>query len=227
MSLARWIVVVGTCGVSLGAAAGMAACSSSSNNGSSGGGNDAGNTGHDSATAGDTSSAGDGGTGGDTSATGDSGGGEASCETPPSLFSQSAPGVYCPGSGVDGGSAINCAGGQHCCEYPLSASTPASCVAGGTSCPSAATIDWQCSDVIDCTSLDAGTPVCCGSGTKTPVTSCSNTWPEWTGFTGTKCMASCPSGSGFTLCQSSTECGDAGPCTPSKSSGGDFGVCGP
>jgi len=150
------------------------------------------------------------------------------CESPPSLFPETMPGVYCPFSADDAGNAITCSPGQHCCEVPVGASTPSTCEAAGTACPVANSVDWQCLAPIDCTSLDAGTPVCCGTGTPTTATHCCKTWPEWNSFTGTKCMAACPA-PGITVCQADSDCTtDAGAtCTASKSNGSDFGFCGP
>jgi len=155
---------------------------------------------------------------------GAAGDGDAACEKPPKLFPESVAGVYCPFSTGN----ITCAAGQHCCETPTSAGTPSTCVANGTPCPVAGSVDWQCQEAIDCAGADAGGPICCGSGTPTTATHCGNTWPEWSSFTGTQCVTSCPA-PGITVCEQNSDCTtDAGTtCTASKASGNDFGFCGP
>ncbi len=231
MSFSRFVWLVGgATGVVVASAAGLAACSSSSSNP---GTVDSGtSTMGDTGTSSDTGEAVDSGTAADTSMAGDTGGSSGdsggSCETPPSLFAETTPGVYCPFSGVDGGDNITCAAGQHCCETPTGSSSPSTCVAMGTACPVTGSIDWQCEEAVDCTVSGAAGPICCGNGSPMPVTSCGNTWTEWTGFTGTTCATSCPN-PGFVVCEKNADCtGDAGTtCSASKSNGNDFGYCTP
>ena len=156
----------------------------------------------------------------------DGGDGGATCETPPTLYP--APGVYCPGDQDDAGNTVTCNAGQHCCETPQGSSTASTCESPGTACASG-TVDWECLQPVDCANFEGGGAVCCIVGaTKMTVTSCDAGWTEWSGFTGTKCMASCPSGS-YVACQANSDCtGDAGTtCTVSKSNGSDFGYCSP
>ena len=204
----------------------LTACSSSSSSGTSG---DSGTTAQDSgmAASDDSGPIADSGTTSETSTASDSGSaGDGNCEKPPKLFPETTPGIYCPFSAVDGGSDITCAAGQHCCEVPSGSSSPSTCVALGTACPVANSVDWQCEAPIDCTVTGSAGPICCGTGSPTTATHCGVTWPEWTGFTGTVCAASCPA-PGITVCETQGDCGDAGTCTASKSNGNDFGFCGP
>jgi hypothetical protein len=229
MSLSKIVWLLGGASVVAVSAAGLQACSSSS--ASPAGAQDSGASMQDSSTSGDTGS----GSGGDSSmavdtGSGDDGGGDSgTCEKPPSLFMESTPGVYCPFSDADGGGNITCQPGEHCCETPASAGTPSTCLPAGTACPVANSVDWECEEAIDCTAFEGGGPVCCGTGSPTTATHCGVTWPEWTGFTGTKCMASCPA-PGITVCEQQSDCAgdDAGTtCKASKANGNDFGFCSP
>ena len=152
----------------------------------------------------------------------------APCEKPPSLHPQTAPGVYCPFSAPPGGSNLTCAAGQHCCETPASASTPSTCEAASvTTCPVAGSVDWECTSPIDCAGNDAGAHVCCGTGTATTATHCAVTWPEFSGFSGSKCVTACAAPS-FTVCEIDADCATAPggkTCTASKESGGQVGFC--
>ncbi len=218
----------GATGVVVASATGLSACSSSSS--SNPGTVDSGMAAMgDTGTSADTGEVADSGTASDTSTAGDtggSGGDSGTCENPPALFPETMAGVYCPFSAVDGGSNLTCAAGQHCCETPSGSSSPSTCVAAGTACPVANSIDWQCEAPIDCAS--AAGHLCCGNGTAMSVSSCGNTWTEWTGFTGTTCATSCPN-PGFVVCEQPSDCtGDAGTtCSKSKSNGNDFGYCTP
>jgi hypothetical protein len=233
MSFAKLFWMVGGAGVVVAVSAvGVVACSSSSSPttpAADGGGTTTADTGTGDGNTGVVSDAGTdtGTTGNDSGGSEDSGGG--SCEKPPTLHPETAPGVYCPFSGVDGGDDITCTAGQHCCETPESSNAASTCQPIGTPCPVANSIDWECEEAIDCTAVDAGDgggPICCGTGTPTTETACGVTWPEWTAFTGTKCAASCPS-PGITVCETQADCtGSDGGCTASKAEGNQFGFCG-
>ncbi len=179
----------------------------------------------------DTGSAADTNTTTDTGSAAETG----TCENAPELFAESKAGVYCPFSSTDGGSSGNCAAGQHCCETPASAMMPSTCVADGTACPAAATVDWNCLAPIDCAggAGDAGGDgggggVCCGTGTLTnAVMGCAadggpTTWNEPTGFTGTTCAASCTT---YQVCSQQSDCSGGKTCIATKSNGSDFGYC--
>jgi hypothetical protein len=226
MSKIRFVLLAGGASVAFASGAWLQGCSSSSS-GTTPPAQDSGvMMMEDSAASNDSGMAADTEVADSGTAPGDAAGDTGTCESPPSLFPETAPGVYCPFSGVNGGSAITCTAGQHCCETPVAANTPSTCVANGTPCPVAGSVDWECEEAIDCTTGDAGA-VCCGTGTPTTATHCGITWPEWNSFTGTKCMPSCPS-PGITVCEKPSDCtGDAGTCTASKASGNDFGFCGP
>jgi hypothetical protein len=78
---------------------------------------------------------------------------------------------------------------------------------------------------VDCAGAGSAGPVCCGTGTLTgaPVTGCmSSSWIEPTGFTGSKCAASCASS--YVICSQQSDC-MTGTCTATKSNGSDFGYC--
>jgi hypothetical protein len=156
------------------------------------------------------------------------GGDGGTCEAVPGMYTT--PGVYCPGDKDDAGSTVTCGAGQHCCETAYMSATPSSCQAAGAACATG-DVDWECLQPADCANFEGGGAVCCVVGaTQMTVSGCDGgTWMEYSGFTGTKCMASCPSG-GFTVCEQDSDCvsGDAGAhCNPSKSQGSDFGYCGP
>jgi len=151
-----------------------------------------------------------------------------SCEQPPTLHPETAAGVYCPFSSVNGGSNITCAAGQQCCETPESSSASSTCVARGAACPVAGSTLWECTSPLDCTGATTGT-VCCGGGSPSPLTACGVTWTEYPGFTGSQCVTSCPA-PGFVICESNADCAgsDAGTtCQPSKEMGGQVGFCAP
>jgi len=236
MAFAKIVWLVGGASVvAVGGMVGLQACSSSSG----GGFPDGGATTHDSAAV-ETGSGGGSGSGSGGGSGSGSGGGSGSgsgsssgsgddsgtCESPPSLYAESAPGVYCPFSAADGGKNVTCAAGQHCCETPTSANTPSTCEPAGTPCPVTGSIDWQCEEATDCTAAGSAGPICCGTGSPTTETSCGVTWPEWTGFTGTKCATSCPA-PGITVCEKNADCTtDAGStCTATKADGNQFGFC--
>lgn len=231
MSSSKWAWMVwGASGAIVASTTWLAACSSSSSGNQ--GAADSGTSGGDSSMSTDTGTTGDDtgtSSGGGDSATATDSGADVACENPPKLYPQQMPGVYCPFLPADASANSSCAPGQHCCEAPASMSgSPSSCEAIGTACP-ANYIDWQCSEAIDCTAVDGGGSVCCGTGMPTSVSSCGQTWREWNGFTGTTCAASCPS-PGITVCQQASDCtaADAGAtCSVSKTNGSDFGYCGP
>ena len=226
-----WLTCGAGCLAFLGATA-LAGCSSSSSNTGAFGGGDSGTSpATDSGGGGSDTGTVDSGVGADTGTTDDdsgssSGGDSGTCESPPTLHPETAAGVYCPFSGVNGGSDVTCTAGQHCCETPESANTPSTCEPMGTACPVSGSIDWQCEEAIDCTAAGSAGPICCGTGSPTSETACGVTWPEWTGFTGTKCATSCPA-PGITVCEKTADCtSDAGStCTASKADGNQFGFC--
>jgi hypothetical protein len=228
MAIARIVWVMGSASVVfVGTVAGLEACGSSSAGGypvaqDSGSHADtsSGGSGSSSGSSGSSSGSSSGGGSGSSSGSGDDGG---TCEDPPTLYVESKPGVYCPFSTGDAGKAVTCAAGQHCCETPESAGTPSTCEPMGTACPVTGSIDWQCEEAIDCTVSGAAGPICCGTGSPTTETSCGVTWPEWTGFTGTKCATSCPA-PGITVCEQQSDC-TTGTCTASKADGNQFGFC--
>lgn len=227
MAIARIVWLMGGAGaVVVGSAVGLGACSSSSAGGyppgqDGGSGSSSGGSGSSSGSSG--SSSGSSGSSSGSSGSSSGSGGDAGCEDPPSLFVESKPGVYCPFSTGDAGKAVTCAAGQHCCETPESAGTPSTCEPMGTACPVTGSVDWQCEEAIDCTATGAAGPICCGTGSPTTETSCGVTWPEWTGFTGTKCAASCAA-PGITVCEQQSDC-TTGTCTASKADGNQFGFC--
>jgi hypothetical protein len=234
MSFARFVGSTGVASVlTLAGVAALVACSSSSNTGF-GGGDSGSSPPVDSGTGGSDTGVGvDSGTtpGQDAESDNDSGttsgGDSGTCEQPPTLHAESAAGVYCPFSGVNGGADVTCTAGQHCCETPETSTAPSTCEAMGTACPVAGSIDWQCEEAIDCTASGSAGPICCGTGTPTTETACGQTWAEWSGFTGTKCATSCAS-PGITVCETTADCASSAAgttCTPSKADGNQFGFC--
>lgn len=228
MAIARIVWLMGGAGVVFGSAVALGACSSSGGGypaaGDSGSGADtsSGGSGSSSGSSGSSSGSSSGGSGSSSGGSGSSSG--AACtESPPSLYVESTAGVYCPFSAADGGKNVTCAAGQHCCETPESSSSPSTCEPMGTACPISGSIDWQCEEAIDCTAAGAAGPICCGTGTQTSETCGANTWPEFSGFTGTKCATSCPS-PGITVCEQQSDC-TTGTCTAAKADGNNFGFC--
>ncbi|MGD0528876.1 MAG: hypothetical protein ABSE49_27305 [Polyangiaceae bacterium] len=236
MNFLKLFVVVGGVGAVVAASMlNLVACSSSSNGSvsydaggskeSGGGSSTSSGSSSGSSSGGSTSSSGGGEDGGASSSSGSDSG---SCEDPPKVYSETTPGVYCPFSAADGGKNVYCAAGQQCCETPESANSPSTCVAGGATCPVTGSVVWECAGAVDCTAAGSAGPICCGGGSPTTETSCGMTWPEWTGFTGTKCATSCPA-PGFVVCAQAADCtGDAGTsCTATEAEGNDFGYCTP
>jgi hypothetical protein len=153
----------------------------------------------------------------------DTGGGTdtGTCGKVPTLHPETAAGVYCPFSGVDGGANLTCSAGQICCETPESAGVPSTCIAGGP-CPVSMSTSWECDSPVDCEASSAG-PVCCGTAVVNVATGCG--YDFLTSFTGTQCATSCGAGQ-FTVCESNSDCG-GGTCTPTKAQGSDIGNCAP
>lgn len=142
-------------------------------------------------------------------------------------------GAYCPFQAGDGGNNKfdNCAGGQHCCEYAVSANLPSTCNAGNSPCtvpPDAGpNYDWKCNEKDDCT----GNDICCLVGNViTPDKYCVGQ-AFTTGVTGSICKASCTTlpdagaGNEVQLCASQSECTGGKTCMPFKKVGGQYGVC--
>ncbi len=223
----------------------VVACSSSSNGSGSGGaagstGGGAGTGGsHTGGTGGGTGGSGVGGTGGSATGGGGTGGSETDagntggggtggggtggtggCSTPGTLHPPNADAgtatLYCPFSGVDGGTNAYCdTTTEHCCE-PKSGT--AACTPTGVACATGDT-DWQCEDPSECGSGQK----CCGKGTFVASTdpSCAN---YATGFTGTYCAASCQA-TEIVMCTSNAECTSGKTCVPFKSKGNQVGAC--
>lgn len=140
------------------------------------------------------------------------------CGLPPTLHPEAQPGVYCPFTPT--GRTI-CAAGQACCIAPIASAQPSSCVAGGAACPVAGSLAWACEDALDCAGSAAG-PVCCGSGAVVADATCG--FHRGTGFTGSRCAASCGAGE-VVICESATQCAAGKTCTPFKTSGLNLGAC--
>jgi hypothetical protein len=229
MAIARIVWLVGGASVVfVGSAAGLGACSSSTAGGypasqDSGSHADTSSGGSGSSSGSSGSSSGSGGSSGSSSGSSGSSSGGTCDESPPQLYTETSPGVYCPFAAVDGGKSVYCAAGQHCCETPESAGTLSTCEAMGTACPVTGSIDWQCEEAVDCTAAGSAGPICCGTGTQTSETCGSSTWPEFTGFNGTMCVTSCPA-PGITVCEQQSDC-TTGTCTASKADGNQFGFC--
>jgi len=143
-----------------------------------------------------------------------------SCEAPKE-FPEATAGVYCPFTANDGGHAY-CEPGQFCNEpYANDAGVypPSACAA--TAAMNATVI--ECLEAIDCATSAAG-KVCCGTGMPTSMTCSGTTYNKVSKFGGTKCAASCTA-TGFTICESPTDCTSPQTCVPSEAYGNDFGIC--
>jgi hypothetical protein len=145
-----------------------------------------------------------------------------SCGKVPSLYPESAPGVYCPFSTAgSGGKAGTCAAGQECCEPYSGTST---CEAAGSTCPvvgSGSSTVWSCLEAMDCPSGQ----ICCGTGTLTEEPACGTNpaYAKVTGLKSTNCAASC--GSNFILCGTNAQCPSGQTCVATAAQGQDFGHC--
>ncbi len=183
-----------------------------------------------------TSSTGTGG--GSTSSTSGTSSSSVTCyKAPGELFAEDGGvGVYCPFSATtDGGKAVHCTAGEHCCEPPESASMVSTCEPAATTCPVMNSTDWACEGTPDCAGT-AGT-VCCGAGTiktQAPQPGCGDggstlpSYPYVGDFTGTSCVASCSlTTTTFQVCSKDSECpgGAAGSCVSIKPKGNGIGYC--
>lgn len=147
---------------------------------------------------------------------------DSGCSTPSTLHPPSADAgtrnLYCPFSGVDGGSAMYCnAATQHCCE-PSGTGT-AACQPTATACATGDT-DWQCEDPgVDCPAAH----VCCATGTLVIASSpvCGN---YASGFHGTHCATSCTTAE-VRMCTSTAQCPAGMTCVPFKAKGNSVGGC--
>jgi hypothetical protein len=190
-----------------------------SSGGTSSGGTSSGGTSSGGTSSGGTSSGGTSSGGAAGSSTGGTGGQCSKISTlhPPNADAGTQT-LYCPFSGVDGGSNDYCdTATEHCCE-PKSGT--ASCTAKATPCASGDT-DWQCEDPSECGSGMQ----CCGKGTmvKSTDANCGN---YATGFTGTYCAASCAAGD-IQMCTSDGECTSPQTCLPFNTKGNQVGGCYP
>lgn len=140
-------------------------------------------------------------------------------------------GAYCPfQAGPDGSTFGNCAVGQHCCEYAVSANLPSTCNAANGACatPDASpNYDWKCNEKDDCT----GNDTCCIVGKVFTQDSLCSGQAFTTGVTGSVCKPSCTTlqdaapGNEVQMCAKSSECPNGKTCMPFKKAGGQYGVC--
>jgi len=156
-----------------------------------------------------------------------SSGGGTCYKAPTALHAETTAGVYCPFSGVDGGAALTCPAGDHCCEPPATSNTTSTCVAASKACPIAASTRWDCDGTLDC----AATPgtVCCGTGTieaQAAQPACGDggiaPFEYISDFAGSSCAASC---SGYQICSKDSECPGGATCSPVEPKGAGIGYC--
>ena len=206
VSFASWGVLLGALGIST--VAGIAACSN--------GGDDTTDSGVNKDSGVKDTGGGGMDTGGGGMDGGGDGGGQVDCGSTATLHPESEAGVYCPFSGVDGGSNLTCKGlTEHCCEPPNGTS---SCKPIATTCGMTDT-DWQCEDQADCV-----TGICCGLGKPGgPDPGCVNLFAS--GFTGSKCMTSCSDAGLFQICEADGQCPNGQKCKPAKIKGNQVGIC--
>jgi hypothetical protein len=134
-------------------------------------------------------------------------------------------GVYCPFSGVDGGKAITCTGGQICCETPENdAGLISTCESAGTTCPVSGSAVWGCEGPVDCTAAGSAGPLCCLTASAIVPEGMGCTYDYVSHFGGTACATSCPTGQ-FTVCEADGDCPSGMMCVPTTSKGNQFGVC--
>ena len=141
-----------------------------------------------------------------------------SCGTAPALHPESVPGVYCPFTATG---AVHCPAGDQCCEAPTGGVS--SCAPAGTSCPVVGSLAWECTDPLDCIGTDAGAACCATGGTTAFDPACS--YYRGSGFTGSRCAASCGAGE-TTICSVANDpCVSPATCTPFKVAGLVIGTC--
>lgn len=177
----------------------------------------------------DTGPAGDGGNPADTGP-GPDGGGDAGCAAI-NTYPNPEAGAYCPfQAGGDGGVFGNCATGQHCCQYAVSANLPSTCNNANTACmtPDAGpNYDWKCNEKDDCNQNQ----VCCLVGNVIVQDKFCSGQAFTTGVTGSVCKQSCSTlqdggpGNEVQMCANSSECAGGKTCMPFKKGGGSYGVC--
>src|SRR5262249_7813921 len=130
--------------------------------------------------------------------------------------------VYCPFSGVDGGSNMYCnPSTEHCCETAADAGVPSACTPLATACLAGST-DWGCEDpVADC--KDPTKPVCCA-----PRASIGLGMPGCGNFAHTMHNTICVAAgtcTGIIMCTSDGECPSGQKCTPFGKAGNQVGGC--
>lgn len=229
----EWLIAGAMIGCLAGATIGACSSSNSGNSGTAGSATTSTGSTTTAGTGGTTSSSttGSGGTGGSTtsSTTSSSSSGAGCAKLPGTLHPPKADAgatIYCPFSGVDGGSAAYCtAGTEQCCETPEDAGAPSACEpVNPTGCTGSGYTLWACEDpVSDCPSgMD-----CCADGTfvnggMMNGMQCQN---YASGMHHTACVAA-GSCTGIQICTSNSECPSAHPtCTPFSKAGNQVGAC--
>ena len=172
---------------------------------------------------------GSGGTMGSTTDGGDGGGG-VDCGKAAALHPETAPGVYCPFSSIDGGPTTICTAGQICCQPSVAPYAPSTCQAesatDGGGCPVAGSIVWECEGPMDCAASSKG-KTCCGFGVPTKEAATCSNYNYVSGATGlgTVCATTCAAGQTEICDQAAGQCTAPAVCTATKYHGNQVGYC--